>query len=75
MIRKGARPDYRAGFYAEAERRYAEFMESGESIPWTEMRSYLEAWLAGKAVKLPVPRKLDDDVMCVRQHAELSKAP
>lgn len=49
----------KAEFYAEAERRYAEFLETGEAIPWEEMRRYLKDRLAGKATRPPVARKLD----------------
>ena len=41
-----------------AERRYAHIVTSGKTIPWNEMRSYLEGRLAGKAVTRPVARKL-----------------
>lgn len=51
--------EQRADFYAEADRRWAEFLETGKSIPWNEMRRYLEDRLAGKPAKRPVARKLD----------------
>ena len=49
----------RAEFHAVADQRYAEFIESGKSVPWEDARSYLKKRLAGKAVKRPVARKLD----------------
>jgi len=49
----------RAAFHALADQRYAEFLESGKSIPWEEARAYLKGRVAGKAVKRPVARKLD----------------
>lgn len=49
----------RAAFHALADERYADFLESGKSIPWEEARSYLKDRLAGKSVKRPVARKLD----------------
>ena len=49
----------RAAFHALADRRYAQFLESGMSIPWEEARTYLKDRLAGKTVKRPVARKLD----------------
>jgi len=49
----------RADFDAVAEQRYAQFLESGKSIPWEEARAYLKKRLAGKTVKRPVARKLD----------------
>ncbi|MGH8161335.1 MAG: DUF1778 domain-containing protein [Gammaproteobacteria bacterium] len=49
----------RAEFHALTEQRYAEFLESGKSIPWEEARKYLKDRLAGKSVKRAVARKLD----------------
>jgi predicted transcriptional regulator len=49
----------RGDFDAVADQRYAQFLESGKSIPWEKARSYLEDRLAGKTVKRPVARKLD----------------
>lgn len=49
----------RATFHALADQRYAEFLESGKSIPWEDARAYLKNRLAGKAVRRPVARKLD----------------
>jgi hypothetical protein len=48
----------RAAFDAEAEDRYARIVATGKTIPWQEMRGYLEERLAGKEVKRPVARKL-----------------
>ena len=47
----------RADFHAEAERRWAEFLETGESLPWEEMRRYLVDRIHGKASPRPVARK------------------
>lgn len=41
-----------------AERRYAKLAASGRSIPWSEMRRYLEACAAGAKAKRPAARKL-----------------
>jgi hypothetical protein len=41
-----------------AEARYAAIVATGKTIPWQEMRVYLEARIAGKATKRPVARKL-----------------
>lgn len=49
-----------AAFHALADQRYAQFLESGKSIPWDEARTYLKDRLAGKAVKRPAARKLDN---------------
>ena len=48
-----------AAFHALSDERYAEFLESGKSIPWEDARAYLKGRLAGKAVRRPVARKLD----------------
>ena len=45
-------------FLETAERRYAEIVASGKTIPWSEMRTYLEERLAGKKTTRPVARKL-----------------
>lgn len=47
----------RADFDAEANARFAKIVESGETIPWTEMRHYLEERLAGKQAPRPVTTK------------------
>ena len=41
-----------------AEERYARIVETGKTISWSEMRSYLEGRAAGKTVKRPAARKL-----------------
>lgn len=48
----------RADFNAIAGDRYARIIASGETIPWQEMRSYLEDRLAGHVSKRPAARKL-----------------
>jgi predicted transcriptional regulator len=44
-------------FDEEAEKRFAEIVASGQTIPWAEMRSYLEARARGNAPRRPVRRK------------------
>ncbi|NKI72557.1 CopG family transcriptional regulator [Collimonas pratensis] len=44
-----AREERYGDFNAAAEQRYASMIASGQTIPWTEMRNYLEQRLAGKA--------------------------
>ncbi len=41
-----------------AEQRYTSILSSGKTIPWEEMRQYLEAHSAGKPAQHPVARKL-----------------
>jgi len=48
----------RNDFHDTAERRYAEIVASGMTIPWSEMRTYLENRLAGKKTSRPKARKL-----------------
>jgi predicted transcriptional regulator len=48
----------RSDFHEVAEKRYAEIIASGKTIPWSEMRTYLESRLAGKKARWPTPRKL-----------------
>lgn len=58
IAEKTAQEHLRADFDAVAEDRYARIAASGETIPWREMRGYLEGRVAGKAMKRPVARKL-----------------
>lgn len=48
----------RSASFALAEERYAEIVATGKTIPWAEMRSYLEARLAGKKPRRPTGKKL-----------------
>lgn len=41
-----------------AEQRYAKIVATGETIPWSEMRTYLEGRLAGKKPHPPAAKKL-----------------
>lgn len=47
----------RADFDATAEARLSKFLTEGKTIPWTEMRGYLEDRIQGKTVALPVAKK------------------
>jgi predicted transcriptional regulator len=58
IAEKAEQEEMRAAFDAEAEDRYARIVATGKTIPWQEMRGYLEERLAGKEVKRPVARKL-----------------
>ncbi len=58
IAEKTEQAERRADFDMVAEDRYADIVSSGKTIPWTEMRKYLEARVAGKAVKRPAARKL-----------------
>jgi len=53
-IAEKAEQDERRGEFQEtAERRYAAIVASGKTVPWNEMRRYLERRLAGKATPRP----------------------
>lgn len=60
IAEKAEQAERRADFYAQADQRWAEFLETGESIPWEEARSYFKARVAGKDAKRPVARKLEE---------------
>lgn len=47
----------RDDFDAVAERRFARIVESGMTIPWCEMRGYLEGRGTDRASSCPVARK------------------
>jgi predicted transcriptional regulator len=58
IAEKAEQEERQAAFDAEAEARYARIVETGKTISWQEMRSYLETRLAGGKAKRPVARKL-----------------
>lgn len=58
IAEKADEEDRRNEFHEEAERRYAEIVASGKTVPWSEMRSYLEHRVAGKNPPRPEGRKL-----------------
>lgn len=55
---KADREEHRVDFHDAADRRYAAIVASGKTVPWTEMRRYLEDRLAGKSGTHPTPKKL-----------------
>lgn len=58
IAEKAEQAERRADFDAVAEARYARIAATGKTIPWEEMRAYLEARVDGNAAKRPVGRKL-----------------
>lgn len=58
IAEKAELAEQRAAFHVLADKRYTQFLESGESIPWEEARSWLKQRLAGKRTKRPPSRKL-----------------
>ncbi len=58
IAEKTVQEERRADFDALAEERYARIAASGETVPWQEMRGYLEERIAANAAKRPTARKL-----------------
>lgn len=58
IAEKAELEERRTDFNRVAEERYARIVATGKTIPWKEMRGYLEDRLAGKTTKRPVARKL-----------------
>ena len=58
IAEKAAQEELRSDFNATAEQRFAQIVASGKSIPWDEMRQYLERRMAGKKPARPKARKL-----------------
>jgi predicted transcriptional regulator len=58
IAEKAERAEQRRDFEELAERRYAKLIASGRSVPWSEMRRYLEDRVAGAEVRHPAGRKL-----------------
>ena len=57
IAEKAAQEEQRAEFNDVADKRYAQFIATGKSIPWPEMKAYLVARSKGKTVERPAPRK------------------
>jgi len=55
---KAREMEQRQEFVEEAESRYGDILANGKTIPWSEMRRYLEARTEGAAPRRPRPRKL-----------------
>jgi len=58
IAEKTDREAQNADFLDTAEKRYANIIASGKTIPWNKMRAYLEDRVAGKAAVRPAARKL-----------------
>jgi len=58
IAEKAEQEERRSDFNDTAEQRYAAIVASGKTIPWSEMRGYLEARVAGKPAKRPAPKKM-----------------
>ncbi|HSY29181.1 MAG TPA: CopG family transcriptional regulator [Burkholderiaceae bacterium] len=58
IAEKANQEERRSNFNDVAEQRYANIVASGKTIPWDQMRGYLEDRLAGKNASRPATRKL-----------------
>lgn len=58
IAEKTGQAEQHGEFLDAAEKRYAGIVASGKTIPWSEMRGYLEARVGGKTVSRPRSRKL-----------------
>lgn len=56
IAQKVEEEELRASFHGEADRRFAEMIESGAGIPWHDMRTYLRTRASGKAARAPRAR-------------------
>lgn len=59
IAEKTAQEERRGDFSHVADERYANIIATGKTIPWAEMRSYLEDRMAGKAATRPSAKKLN----------------
>ncbi|TBU90060.1 CopG family transcriptional regulator [Stutzerimonas kirkiae] len=50
----------RADFDTIAEQRYARILETGQTLPWHELRDYLKARATGRSLPRPVAHKRAD---------------
>jgi predicted transcriptional regulator len=58
IAEKTAQEERRTDFDEVAEKRYARIVASGKTIPWHEMRKYLEDRLTGTPATRPSPKRL-----------------
>jgi predicted transcriptional regulator len=59
IAEKAAQAERRADFHEVADKRYTQFLASGKSIPWPEMKAYLQgrAKTKGKAAARAAAKK------------------
>ena len=58
IAEKAEQEERRGEFEDTAERRYAEIVASGKTVPWKEMRRYLERRITSDKIARPKPRTL-----------------
>jgi predicted transcriptional regulator len=57
IAEKAEQEERRSDFDELAEKRFAEIVETGKTIPWSEMRKYLKDRMVGKAARRPTAGK------------------
>lgn len=57
IAEKAELEEQRTDFDVEADARFAKILETGKTIPWADMRGYLEGRGAGQSVPRPVAKK------------------
>jgi predicted transcriptional regulator len=58
IAEKTDQEERRGEFQDTAEQRYAEILTSGKTVPWREMRRYLQRRLTDNKIARPKPRAL-----------------
>lgn len=58
IAEKAEQADRSADFHDTADKRYANIVATGKTVPWSQMRGYLEARIAGTPRAHPRPKKL-----------------
>ncbi len=58
IAEKAEEAERRSDFQELADRRFVALAASGKSIPWSDMRTYLEMRAAGQQPRRPTARKL-----------------
>lgn len=58
IAEKATQDEQQRDFEALAQQRYDKLVASGRSVPWSEMRRYLEARASGAEAPRPAARKL-----------------
>lgn len=57
IAEKAESAEQRAALHALADQRYADFLDTGQSVPWEDARVYLREQMAGRRVKRPSAHK------------------
>ena len=58
IAEKADQEERQSEFHDTAEQRYTQILASGKTVPWSEMRHYLERRIKGNKIARPKPRTL-----------------